>query len=71
MFAPFPADTDHFGAPEPAFMLNFRVRHLDAMAGRLDEAGVDVEIDAETHPNGRFARLEDPEGNPVQLREPG
>lgn len=70
VFAPFPADTEYLGAPEQAFMLNFRVRDLDAMAQQLDAAGVDVEIDAERYPNGRFARLEDPEGNPIQLWEP-
>ena len=69
VFAPFPAETEYFGAPERGFMLNFRVRDLDAMASQLDEAGVDVEIDAENYPNGRFARLEDPEGNPIQLWE--
>jgi glyoxylase I family protein len=28
---------------------------------------VEVEIDPETYPNGLFARLNDPEGNPIQL----
>jgi glyoxylase I family protein len=51
-------------------MINFRVRDLDAMVAQLREAGIAVEIDAERYPNGRFARLHDPEGNPIELWEP-
>jgi predicted enzyme related to lactoylglutathione lyase len=29
-----------------------------------------VAVDPETYPNGRFARLSDPEGNPLELWEP-
>ncbi len=70
VFAPFPADTDFFGAADRAWMINFRVRHLDAMAAQLRAAGIEVELDPEKYPNGRFARLQDPEGNPIQLWEP-
>jgi glyoxylase I family protein len=68
-FAPFPADTKYFGAAHRAWMINFRVRDLDAMVAQLRAAGIDVEVDAEQYPNGRFARLSDPEGNPIQLWE--
>lgn len=47
--------------------INFRVRDLDAMVAQLREAGVTVEVDPERYPNGRFASLADPEGNPIQL----
>ncbi len=50
-------------------MLNFRVRNLDAMVAQLRDAGIEVTVDPETYPNGRFARLSDPEGNPIQLWE--
>jgi glyoxylase I family protein len=30
-----------------------------------------VPSNAEVYPNGRFARLSDPEGNPIQLWQPG
>jgi hypothetical protein len=69
-FAPFPTNTDYFGAPEQAFMVNFRVKNLDAMVAQLKEAGIAVKVDAETYPNGRFARLHDPDGNPIELWEP-
>jgi glyoxylase I family protein len=70
VFAPFSADTDFFGRDEQSWMINFRVRDLDAMAEQLRAAGSEVEIDPEKYPNGRFARLADPEGNPIQLWEP-
>ena len=67
VFAPFKHDTDYFGRPEQAWMVNFRVDDLDAMAKQLRDAGIQVDIDPERYPNGRFARLHDPEGNPIEL----
>jgi glyoxylase I family protein len=70
VFAPFPADTEFFGRDEQSWMINFRVRDRDALVKQLRDAGVDVDVDPEVYPNGRFARLVDPEGNPIQLWEP-
>jgi predicted enzyme related to lactoylglutathione lyase len=70
VFAPFPKDTKYFGADDRQWMINFRVRDLDAMVAQLRRAGVEVEVDPQAYPNGRFARLKDPEGNPIQLWEP-
>ncbi|GAB3257941.1 VOC family protein [Chitinimonas naiadis] len=69
-FAPFPASTDYFGRSEQTWMLNFRVGNLDAMVTQLTTAGITVKVDPEAYPNGRFARLHDPEGNPIELWEP-
>jgi glyoxylase I family protein len=70
VFQPFAETTKYFGRAEQRFMLNFRVRNLDAMVAQLRRADIKVEVDPETYPNGRFARLDDPEGNPIQLWEP-
>ena len=73
VFAPFAADTDYFPA-DRAFMLNFRVDDLDAMIAKLAEAGIAVETRTEwdAHPEvGRFGRIHDPEGNPIELWQPG
>ena len=70
VFEPFPGDTAYFGRPEQSWMINFRVRSLDTMVAQLRAAGLDVTVDPESYPNGRFARLYDPEGNPVELWEP-
>lgn len=51
-------------------MINFRVRDLDAMVAQLKRGGIAVDVDPQMYPNGRFAKLHDPEGNPVQLWEP-
>ena len=70
VFEPFPSDSDFFGRPEQQWMLNFRVRDLAAMVRQLRDANVAVELDATDCPNGVFASLHDPEGNPIQRWEP-
>jgi hypothetical protein len=69
-FNPFPMDTDYFGSKQQAWMLNFRVRSLDAMVAQLQKSNIEVKVDPEQYPYGRFARLHDPEGNPIELWEP-
>ena len=69
-FAPFPMDTDYFGSKQQGWMVNYRVRNLDAMVAQLQTANIEVKVDPQKYPNGRFARLHDPEGNPVELWEP-
>jgi glyoxylase I family protein len=70
-FAPFKEDTSYFGDRRFQWMINFRVRDLNKMVAQLRERGITVELDSEVYPNGRFARLSDPEGNPIQLWQPG
>ena len=60
--------TDYFPA-EKQWMFNFRVSDLDAMLKQLRDADIEVKLDPEIHPNGRFARLSDPEGNAIELWE--
>lgn len=69
VFAPFAADTGYFGDADKTWMLNFRVDDLDALVAWLRNEDITVS-DPEQHPQGRFARLVDPEGNPVELWEP-
>jgi glyoxylase I family protein len=69
-FAPFPETSKYFGDAQKVWMLNFRVRDLDKMAAQLEAAGIAVKIDPQSYPNGRFARLHDPEGNPIELWQP-
>lgn len=70
VFAALPADSSHFGSPPRSWSITFRVADLGAMVRQLVAAGVTVDVDPETYPNGRFADLRDPEGNLVQLWEP-
>lgn len=70
VFAPFKETSGYFGDPQKDWMVNFRVRDLDKMAAQLQTAGIAVKVDPQTYPNGRFARLNDPEGNPIKLWQP-
>lgn len=70
VFAPFPAESDYF-ARDRQFMLNLRVTDLDQMIEQLRDSGVEVETRDEWNDSnvGRFARIHDPEGNPIELWE--
>jgi glyoxylase I family protein len=69
-FTPSAMDTDYFGSKQQAWMVNFRVRSLDAMVAQLQKSDIEVKVDPEKYSYGRFARLHDPEGNPIELWEP-
>jgi predicted enzyme related to lactoylglutathione lyase len=69
-FQPFPEKTNYFGDQTKQWMLNFRVADLDKMTRQLEAAGIEVKVDPTTYPNGRFARIHDPEGNPIELWQP-
>ncbi len=68
-WAVFDADSDYFGRPDQAFMVNYRVADLDAMLGQLQAAGVETGT-AEASEHGRFTWAVDPEGNRFELWEP-
>lgn len=67
-FGPDQAGSPYLGVH--GWGLNLRVDDLDAVVDQLQRGGVEVSVDAETYPNGRFALLHDPEGNAIQLWEP-
>ena len=71
VFAPFKAASDYFPA-DKQYMINLRVDDLDAVLAPFYEAGDDVITKEEWNDPavGRFARVHDPEGNPIELWEP-
>ena len=70
VFSPFPETTKYFGDPQKVWMVNFRVHDIDKMVAQLRAAGIEVK-DPESYGNiGRFTRLHDPEGNPIELWQP-
>lgn len=72
VFEPFKQDSDYFPA-EKQVMINLRVSDLDGLLVNLRDAGIEVITKAEwdaTPEIGRFARIHDPEGNPIELWEP-
>lgn len=68
---PFAADTDYFPA-DRQWMLNLRVDDLAALCDKLRAAGIDIITKAEwdSPETGQFARVHDPEGNPIELWQP-
>ena len=71
VFAPFAADADYFAA-DRQWMLNLRVDDLDGLCATLRASGIAVTTNPEWNMPGvgRFARIHDPEGNPVELWQP-
>src|SRR5947207_2952505 len=65
----FPADTKYFGDGAP-FMINYRVKDLDAVLASLRREGVSIVPERQNYEYGRFAWITDPEGNRIELWEP-
>jgi predicted enzyme related to lactoylglutathione lyase len=70
VWSAFPADTDYFAPGGAEFMVNYRVRDLDALLAQLRAAGVQVVGKTEEYPYGRFAWILDPEGRKIELWQP-
>ena len=70
-FAAFSADTEYFPSEHKA-MLNLRVDDLNGFLTKLASDGIVIERRAEWDSTeiGKFARIHDPEGNPIELWEP-
>lgn len=68
---PFASNTDYW-PDNKQWMINFRVTDLDELLSKLRQADIAVETNPawDSPEAGRFARIHDPEGNPVELWEP-
>ena len=71
VFMPFASSTDHWPDGKQ-WMINFRGDDLDALLSGLRQADIAVTTDPawDSPETGRFARVHDPEGNPIELWEP-
>jgi len=63
-------DSQWFSPSDSSFMINYRVDNLGEMLAQLREDGVEIVKGPESHENGMFAWIMDPEGNKVELWEP-
>lgn len=72
VYAPFKADTDYFGDANQQFMINLRVRDMEGLTQKLKSNGVEVVTDPswDMPEIGKFARIHDPAGTPIELWEP-
>lgn len=65
-----PPDSRWFAPSHASFMINYRVDDLTGLLANLRAAGVEVLQGPESHENGDFAWITDPDGNKVELWEP-
>src|SRR4051812_29730087 len=63
-------DSKWFNPSTSSFMINYRVDNLDELLAQLRTGGVDVIQGPESHDNGKFAWIMDPDGNKIELWEP-
>jgi predicted enzyme related to lactoylglutathione lyase len=69
VFEPFPEASDYFPSEKQA-MINLRVRDLEGLLERLRSAGIEMANEQRDTQAGSFARIHDPEQNPIELWEP-
>lgn len=63
-------DTKWFSPSSASFMINYRVDNLSELLADLQRNGVEILKGPESHENGKFAWILDPDGNKVELWEP-
>ncbi|MEY2929543.1 MAG: hypothetical protein RL033_292 [Pseudomonadota bacterium] len=63
-------DSEWFSPSRSSFMINYRVDDLAGMLTGLRQNGVEIIQGPESHENGKFAWIMDPDGNKVELWEP-
>lgn len=63
-------DSKWFSPSDSSFMINYRVDNLDELIAQLRADGVEITQGPESHENGKFAWIMDPDGNKVELWEP-
>jgi predicted enzyme related to lactoylglutathione lyase len=66
----FPRNTRYFRPGRASFMLNYRVRDLAGLLKALRREGVWVDPKRQDSEYGRFAWIQDPEGNRIELWQP-
>jgi predicted enzyme related to lactoylglutathione lyase len=64
------SDSQWFSPSQSSFMINYRVDDLGELLSQLRASGVEVVGGPESHENGKFAWIMDPDGNKVELWEP-
>jgi len=63
-------DSKWFSPSESALMISYRVDDLVGLIADLKKAGIEVLKGPESHENGKFAWIMDPDGTKVELWEP-
>ncbi len=64
------AESQWFAPSQSSFMINYRVDNLTELLAQLASNDVAIHKGPESHENGKFAWIIDPDGNKVELWEP-
>jgi len=63
-------ESQWFSPSDSSFMINYRVDNLSELIEQLRQSGIEIIAGPESHENGKFAWIMDPDGNKVELWEP-
>ena len=63
-------NTEWFSPSTASFMINYRIDSMSEMVKQLQQNGVEILKGPESHENGTFAWIVDPDGNKIELWEP-
>lgn len=63
-------DSQWFSPSQSSFMINYRVDDLAGLIEHLSSGGVEILNGPESHENGKFVWIMDPDGNKIELWEP-
>jgi predicted enzyme related to lactoylglutathione lyase len=63
-------ETEWFSPSRSPLMINYRIDDMAGMVEQLKRNGVEIVKGPESHENGKFAWVMDPDGNKVELWEP-
>lgn len=67
----FPQDTKYFDPSAKPFMINYRVENLVELIEELKKENVTIVDEIAEYDYGKFIHILDPEGNIIELWEPG
>ena len=67
----FPESTSYFAPSSAPFMINYRVENLRSLLATLRAEGCTVDDKVDESAAGKFGWVTDPEGNRLELWEPG
>ena len=69
-WSPFAETTDYFEPSTANFMVNFRVKNIEALVQKLQESGVTICDEIEEYEYGKFVHILDGDNNKIELWEP-
>jgi predicted enzyme related to lactoylglutathione lyase len=63
-------ESQWFSPSNSSFMINYRVDNLTELLDQLRADGIEIVGGPDSHENGKFAWIMDPDGNKVELWQP-